>query len=145
VPHILEAIAMNDDPQQRALARLTLSTDQTTPSARLSRQLMAPAAAAPPVTAPHRQRMIYGANHGPAFPGTLARSDGQARAAEAAGQGGGGSSPSRLGQASEGGISGLALAWHTGQRLDGWPGARRTSVGDSHWWPCGQVRNWGMT
>jgi len=83
-PHILEAIAMNGDQQQRAWALRTLSTDQTIRSARMSRQLMAPAAAAPSVTTPHKQRMIYTANHGTALPGTLVRSEGQGPTGDAA-------------------------------------------------------------
>src|SRR5262249_48264861 len=83
-PHILEAIAMNGDQQQRAWALGPVPTAQTTRSARKSRKLRPPAAAAPSVTAPHKQRMIYTANHGTTLPGTLVRSEGQGPTADAA-------------------------------------------------------------
>jgi Zn-dependent metalloprotease len=86
-PHILEAIAINGDQQQRAWALSTLAADTTIRSARISSQAMASAAAAPPpmpAATPHKQRLIYTANHGTALPGTLARSEGQGPTGDAA-------------------------------------------------------------
>ncbi|XXF79950.1 M4 family metallopeptidase [Myxococcaceae bacterium GXIMD 01537] len=80
-PYIIRAIAQNGSPQQRARTLRTLGVDSTFRAMRFAVSGLPQAALArvpgPMIVESHRQRSIYDLKGTEAFPGTLARSEGQ--------------------------------------------------------------------
>jgi hypothetical protein len=86
-PHIIEAIARNGTPQQRARALRTLGIDTSLRSARLTQRVraaMAPPPAVGAAAAPNKQRSVFTANNTFSLPGILVRNEGQAPVGDAA-------------------------------------------------------------
>ena len=75
-PHILEAIAKNGTPSQRALAQQTLSLDEQIRSLRAARPQAKPSRGQG-VGPPRRNRLAHTAANTTNLPGTLIRSEGQ--------------------------------------------------------------------
>ena len=75
-PHILEAIAKNGTPSQRALAQQTLSLDEQIRSLRAARPQAKPSRGQG-VGPPRRNRLAHTAANTANLPGTLIRSEGQ--------------------------------------------------------------------
>ncbi len=85
-PYLLEEIVKSGRAEERAWALQTLAMDGTIRNVRATEQLLS--ALAPrtleAAVAPHKQRLIYNANHGTSLPGALARSEGQGPTGDAA-------------------------------------------------------------
>lgn len=80
-PYVLDTIAKNGTPQQRAAALQTKSVDNTFRALRIATQAarFAPQrrAAPAPLATPQKQRTIYTASNTQSLPGTLIRAEGQ--------------------------------------------------------------------
>ena len=84
-PHLLERIARNGSPEQRARALATLATDANLRSARQARQVMrASPGRAPASGAPNARRTICDAGSQERLPGRVRRSEGAPATADAA-------------------------------------------------------------
>jgi Zn-dependent metalloprotease len=80
-PYVLDQIAQNGTPQQRAAALRTKSVDNTFRALRLAgaaAKATQPQTAATAVVPPGKRRSIYTAAHTETLPGTLVRGEGQA-------------------------------------------------------------------
>jgi Zn-dependent metalloprotease len=85
--YMLEEIIKNGSPAQRQAAQETLGLTEQMRAARLAQLAaggLASATATAGAGAPHRNRLIYTANHGTSLPGTLVRSEGQAASSDVA-------------------------------------------------------------
>ena len=83
-PHMLESIAEAGDAKARKWALNTLSADTSLRAERIATQVVRAGLAAPlPSLLPHKQRLIYNANHGSALPGTQVRAEGHAPVGDA--------------------------------------------------------------
>ncbi len=84
-PHIIEAIARNGSPEQRARAVRTLGIDASLRSERLiQRARLAPAGLVEAAAAPNKQRTIFSAGNTFNLPGTVVRNEGQGPRGDAA-------------------------------------------------------------
>jgi hypothetical protein len=76
-PHMLESIAASGDTTARKWALHTLSADTSLRTERITNQVVRAGLAAPlPSLIPHKQRLIYNANHGSSLPGAQVRVEG---------------------------------------------------------------------
>ena len=84
-PHMLESIASAGDAKARKWALTTLSADTSLRTERITTQVAALGLAAPaPSLMPHKERLIYNANHGSSLPGTQVRVEGHGPVGDAA-------------------------------------------------------------
>src|SRR5215218_4624058 len=83
-PHMLESIAASGDAKARKAALHTLSADTSLRTERIETQVLRAGLTAPlPSLIPHKQRLIYSANHGSSLPGEQVRAEGHAPVGDA--------------------------------------------------------------